>query len=63
MDAAGAATAPESLDDTEAAAFYISYQTGWFGCTAGRTCPGRDAVDGLERLASGNTIGRLTFLP
>ena len=31
MDAAGVASAPESLDDAEAAAFYISYQTGWFG--------------------------------
>ncbi|MGO8714175.1 MAG: NADPH:quinone oxidoreductase family protein [Rhizomicrobium sp.] len=31
MDAAGAASAPESLDDAEASAFYISYQTGWFG--------------------------------
>ncbi len=31
MDAAGAAPAPASLDDAEAAGFYISYQTGWFG--------------------------------
>jgi NADPH2:quinone reductase len=31
MDAAAAYPAPESLDDAEAAAFYISYQTGWFG--------------------------------
>src|SRR5450631_1230238 len=31
MDAAGVASAPESLDDAEAAAFYISYQIGWFG--------------------------------
>ncbi|MGO9778924.1 MAG: NADPH:quinone oxidoreductase family protein [Streptosporangiaceae bacterium] len=31
MDAAGVASAPPSLDDAEAAAFYISYQTGWFG--------------------------------
>jgi len=31
MDAAGVASAPASLDDAEAAAFYISYQTGWFG--------------------------------
>ena len=30
MDAAGAFPAPESLDDGEAAAFFISYQTGWF---------------------------------
>jgi NADPH2:quinone reductase len=30
MDAAGAFPAPEGLDDAEAAAFYISYQTGWF---------------------------------
>jgi NADPH2:quinone reductase len=31
MDAAATHLAPESLDDAEAAAFYISYQTGWFG--------------------------------
>jgi NADPH2:quinone reductase len=30
MDAAGAFPAPEGLDDAAAAAFYISYQTGWF---------------------------------
>jgi len=30
MDADGALPAPESLDDAEAASFYISYQTGWF---------------------------------
>jgi NADPH2:quinone reductase len=30
MDAAGAFPAPEGLDDAEASAFYISYQTGWF---------------------------------
>ena len=30
MDAAGAFPAPEGLDDAEAAAFFISYQTGWF---------------------------------
>ena len=31
MDAAAAFPAPEQFDDAEAAAFYISYQTGWFG--------------------------------
>jgi NADPH:quinone reductase len=31
MDAASAYPAPEALDDAEAAAFFISYQTGWFG--------------------------------
>jgi NADPH2:quinone reductase len=31
MDAASAYPAPESFDDAEAAAFFISYQTGWFG--------------------------------
>jgi NADPH2:quinone reductase len=31
MDAAAAFPAPGSLDNAEAAAFYISYQTGWFG--------------------------------
>jgi NADPH2:quinone reductase len=31
MDAAGALPAPPGLDDAEAAPFYITYQTGWFG--------------------------------
>ena len=31
MDAASAFPAPERFDDAEAAAFFISYQTGWFG--------------------------------
>ena len=31
MDAAGALPAPAGLDDAEAAPFYITYQTGWFG--------------------------------
>ena len=31
MDAAGALPAPPVLDDAEAAPFYITYQTGWFG--------------------------------
>ena len=31
MDAASAYPAPERFDDAEAAAFFISYQTGWFG--------------------------------
>ena len=31
MDAAGAMPAPPVLDDAEAAPFYITYQTGWFG--------------------------------
>jgi NADPH2:quinone reductase len=31
MDAAGALPAPPALDDAEAAPFYITYQTGWFG--------------------------------
>lgn len=31
MDAAQAFAAPPSLDDAEAAALYIGYQTGWFG--------------------------------
>jgi NADPH2:quinone reductase len=31
MDAAAAFPAPERFDDAEASAFYISYQTGWFG--------------------------------
>ncbi|MFD9246344.1 NADPH:quinone oxidoreductase family protein, partial [Streptomyces sp. NPDC059556] len=30
-DAAGLLPAPESLDDAEAAALHIGYQTGWFG--------------------------------
>jgi len=31
MNADAAFPAPESLDNAEAAAFYLSYQTGWFG--------------------------------
>jgi NADPH2:quinone reductase len=31
MNAAAALPAPDGLDDAEAAAFYITYQTGWFG--------------------------------
>ncbi len=31
MNAAAAYPAPESLDNAEAGAFYMSYQTGWFG--------------------------------
>jgi NADPH:quinone reductase len=31
MDAAGAMPAPPGLDDAEAAPFFITYQTGWFG--------------------------------
>jgi NADPH2:quinone reductase len=31
MDAAGALPAPAGLDDAEAAPFFITYQTGWFG--------------------------------
>ncbi len=31
MNAAGAFPAPESLSNSEAAAFFVSYQTGWFG--------------------------------
>ena len=31
MDAAGAMPAPPVLDDAEAAPFFITYQTGWFG--------------------------------
>jgi NADPH:quinone reductase len=31
MNAASALPAPDGLDDTEAAAFFITYQTGWFG--------------------------------
>ncbi len=31
MNAASALPAPDGLDDAEAAAFFITYQTGWFG--------------------------------
>jgi NADPH2:quinone reductase len=41
MDAAAAFPAPERFDDAEASAFYISYQTGWFGLhRRGRRAPG-----------------------
>jgi NADPH:quinone reductase len=44
MDAAGALPAPPSLDDAEAAPFYITYQTGWFG------------LHRRARLAAGETL-------
>ncbi|MGB6613447.1 MAG: alcohol dehydrogenase catalytic domain-containing protein, partial [Trebonia sp.] len=44
MDAAGALPAPPVLDDAEAAPFYITYQTGWFG------------LHRRARLASGETL-------
>jgi NADPH:quinone reductase len=44
MDAAGTFPAPERFDDAEAAAFYISYQTGWFG------------LHRRARLAAGETL-------
>src|SRR6266576_6219929 len=31
MNAATALPAPDGLDDAEAAAFFVTYQTGWFG--------------------------------
>src|SRR5689334_23896788 len=31
MNAASALPAPDGLDDAEAAAFFVTYQTGWFG--------------------------------
>jgi NADPH:quinone reductase len=44
MDAAAALPAPEGLDDAEAAPFYITYQTGWFG------------LHRRARLAAGETL-------
>ncbi|MFJ5925875.1 NADPH:quinone oxidoreductase family protein [Kitasatospora sp. NPDC092948] len=44
MDAAGALPAPDSLDDAEAAALLIAYQTAWF------------ALHRRARLASGETL-------
>ncbi|MEV7118821.1 NADPH:quinone oxidoreductase family protein [Kitasatospora griseola] len=44
MDAAGALSAPDSLDDAEAAALLIAYQTAWF------------ALHRRARLASGETL-------
>jgi len=44
MDAATVLTAPEGLDDAEAAAFYMTYQTGWFG------------LHRRARLAAGETL-------
>src|SRR6202012_3082662 len=46
MDAASAYPAPESFDDAEAAAFYISYQTGWFGLHRRGPLEGRGARRG-----------------
>ena len=44
MDARSALPAPESLSDSEAAAFFVSYQTGWFG------------LHRRARLAAGETL-------
>jgi NADPH:quinone reductase len=44
MDAAATVPAPATLDDAEAAPFYITYQTGWFG------------LHRRARLASGETL-------
>jgi NADPH:quinone reductase len=53
MNAAGILPAPEGLDDAEAAAFFITYQTGWFGLhrrarlTAGETLLVHAAAGGV----------------
>jgi NADPH2:quinone reductase len=44
MDAGGVLPAPEGLDDAEAAAFFMGYQTGWFG------------LHRRARLAAGETL-------
>jgi NADPH:quinone reductase len=44
MDAEAVLPAPEGLDDAEAAAFYLTYQTGWFG------------LHRRARLAAGETL-------
>jgi len=44
MDAGAVLPAPEGLDDAEAAAFFITYQTGWFG------------LHRRARLAAGETL-------
>jgi NADPH2:quinone reductase len=44
MNADAALAAPDGLDDAEAAAFYITYQTGWFG------------LHRRARLAAGETL-------
>ena len=44
MDAGSVFPAPEGLDDAEAAAFFITYQTGWFG------------LHRRARLAAGETL-------
>jgi len=44
MDAEAVLPAPEGLDDAEAAAFFITYQTGWFG------------LHRRARLAAGETL-------
>jgi NADPH:quinone reductase len=53
MNADGIAPAPEGLDDAEAAVFFITYQTGWFGLhrrarlTAGETLLVHAAAGGV----------------
>jgi len=44
MNAASALPAPDGLDDAEAAAFFVTYQTGWFG------------LHRRARLAAGETL-------
>jgi NADPH:quinone reductase len=53
MNAAGILPAPDGLDDAEAAAFFVTYQTGWFGLhrrarlTAGETLLVHAAAGGV----------------
>ena len=53
MDATGAFAAPAALDDAEAAPFFVTYQTGWFGLhrrahlVAGETLLVRAAAGGV----------------
>jgi NADPH:quinone reductase len=57
MDAAATVPAPAGLDDAEAAPFYITYQTGWFGLhrrarlTAGETLLVHAAAGGVGSAA------------
>src|SRR6266702_3615137 len=73
MNAATALPAPDGLDDAEAAAFFVTYQTGWFGLhrrarlAAGETLLVHAAAGGvgsgavqLGKAAGGDTYARST---
>src|SRR6201999_1828873 len=60
MDAASAYPAPEEFDDAEAAAFFISYQTGWFGLhRRAHLAPGETLLVHAAAGGGGSAAGQL----